>query len=251
MTKHALPKQSVGRPKKDGTAPFLNPKVERMKPFVSKPRGNYQNWFIFSLWPPIFKAMQQTMNITTALMYLRAVYRQPRSSHNSYEHLAKGTMYECFYSNDDLKENYKRCVELDTYFDNASQHCLIFSDYHALRDEICNVLRKQRAGGQLSTFIIQPLIKKFIQKHEPQLLEDEKFQDSTKWARIFIKSKLNWSYRAATTAAGKLSNDFELQGLTMTQMCTYLIKVHNILESLVVNSDQTGIHLVPTGGART
>jgi hypothetical protein len=37
----------------------------------------------------------------------------------------------------------------------------------------------------------------------------------------------------------------------MVQMYAYLIKVHNILQSLVVNNDQTGIHLVPTGGART
>ncbi len=95
------------------------------------------------------------------------------------------------------------------------------------------------------------MIKTLIQKREPQLLEDEKFKVSTKWTRAFIKSELNWSYRAATTAAGKLPDDFELQGLTMTQKCAYLINIHNIHESLVVNSDQTGIHLVPTGGART
>ena len=58
----------------------------------------------------------------------------------------------------------------------------------------------------------------------------------------FIKSELNWSYRAATTVAGKFPDDFELQRLTMTQMCAYLIKGHIIFESLVVNSDQTDIH---------
>jgi len=128
----------------------------------------------------------------------------------------------------------------------------MLADYPALRDEICNVLRKQRAGGQpLSIVIIQPFIKALIQKREPQLFEDGKFKVSTKWTRVFIKSELNWSYRAATTTAGKLPDDFELQGLTMAQRCAYLIKVHNILQSLVVNSDQTGIHLVPTGGAKT
>jgi hypothetical protein len=52
-------------------------------------------------------------------------------------------------------------------------------------------------------------------------------------------------------AAGKLLDDFELQELTMAQMCAYLIKVHNIPQYLVINNDQTGIHLVPTGGVRT
>jgi hypothetical protein len=42
----------------------------------------------------------------------------------------------------------------------------------------------------------------------------------------------------------------ELQRLTMAQMCAYFIKVHNIPQSPVVNSDQIGIYLVPTG-ART
>ena len=37
----------------------------------------------------------------------------------------------------------------------------------------------------------------------------------------------------------------------MTQRCAYLIKVHNIPQFLVINNDQTGIHLVPTGEART
>ena len=37
----------------------------------------------------------------------------------------------------------------------------------------------------------------------------------------------------------------------MAQRCAYLIEVHNISQELVVNTDQTGIHLVPTGGART
>ena len=37
----------------------------------------------------------------------------------------------------------------------------------------------------------------------------------------------------------------------MVQKCAYLVKIHNIRPSLIVNIDQTGIHLVPTRGART
>ena len=196
--------------------------------------------------------MQQTRNITNALMYLKAAYRQPGSLHSLYNSLARSTMYEWFHPNGELKKNYKRCVKLGMYFDKASQHCPILSAYPVLRDEICNVFREQRASGQpLSIGIIQPFIKALIQKREPQLFEDEEFKVSTKWTRVFIKFELNWSYRAATTTAGKLPDDFELQGLTMVQRCVYFIKVHNIPQSLVVNSDQTGIHLVPTGGART
>jgi hypothetical protein len=41
------------------------------------------------------------------------------------------------------------------------------------------------------------------------------------------------------------------KGKMMAQRCAYLVKMHNIPPSLVVNTDETGIHLVPTGGTRT
>jgi hypothetical protein len=37
----------------------------------------------------------------------------------------------------------------------------------------------------------------------------------------------------------------------MAQRAAYLVKAHSIPPELMVNSDQTGIHLIPTGGART
>ena len=71
MTKYALPKRPMGRPRKDGTTSFLKAKVERMKPLVSKSRDKYRYWFTPSFWPYIFKAMQQARIITNALIYLR------------------------------------------------------------------------------------------------------------------------------------------------------------------------------------
>jgi hypothetical protein len=101
---------------------------------------------------------------------------------------------------------------------------------------------------------IQPLIKAIISKREPHLLDDSSsngFRVSINWTREFIKAELNWSYRAATIAAGKLPNDYEEQRMKMAQRCAYLVKIHSIPSELVVNTDQTGIHLVPTRGART
>jgi hypothetical protein len=98
------------------------------------------------------------------------------------------------------------------------------------------------------------LIKALITLRELHLLQDSNktgFRVGINWTRAFIKAELNWNYCASTTIAGKLPQDHEEQGKKMAQRCAYLVKIHNIPKSLVVNTDQIGIHLIPTGGART
>jgi hypothetical protein len=76
-----------------------------------------------------------------------------------------------FHSNGDLKDSIKRCVKLGTYFAKSLQHCPIFASYLELKNEICEVLRKQRAARQpLYGSCIQGLIKTIITLREPQLL---------------------------------------------------------------------------------
>jgi len=253
VPKKEIVRRLVGRPKRDSQAVLLKPKIEPMKALKKKPKVCYTNWFTPSLWPPTFAAVKQHRNIQGALTYLRAAFRKPRDLSSVYDSLSRGTMYEWFHPNGDLKENYKRCVEFGTYLAKPKQNCPILMDYPLLKKEICTVLCKQREVGQLLYAVcIQPLIKAIISKREPQLLENNRnFRVSIGWTRNFIKTELNWSYRASTTTAGKLLEDYELQVKTMAQRCAYLIKIHNIPQELVVNTDQTGIHLVPMGGART
>ena len=107
-----------------------------------------------------------------------------------------------------------------------------------------------RAAGQLLYAIcIQPMIKAIILEKAPQILKGTyatTFRVSYEWTKNFVKSQLNLSYRASITTVGKLPKDFEEQGIAMAQRCAYLVKVHNIPTELVVKSDQTGIHFVPT-----
>ena len=246
-------KRSVVRPKKTEMV-LLKPKLEKMKR-LGKVRGSYTNWFTPVLWPPIFNAMKQHRCIAGALSFLRASYRKPGELSSVYDKLSKNSMRDWFYSNGELKDTYKRCVEFGTYFAKSAQHCPVLESHPALKEEICTVLKKMMMVGQpLYAICIQPLIKAIILDKAPQILEgthSTAFRVSYEWTKIFVKSELNWSYRASTTAAGKLPKDFQEQGKAMAQRCAYLVKVHNIPKELVVNSDQTGIHLVPTGGSKT
>ena len=97
------------------------------------------------------------------------------------------------------------------------------------------------------------LIRTLIQKKEPNLLNFEspsEFRVSLEWTRDFVRTNLNWSFRTGTGEARKLLKDWEHQGLQMAQRTAYLVKAHSIAPELVINTDQTGIHLVPAGGAR-
>ena len=44
---------------------------------------------------------------------------------------------------------------------------------------------------------------------------------------------------------------YDDQGKTMAYRVAYLVRLYNILKSLVVNFDQTRINLIPTGNSKT
>jgi hypothetical protein len=65
-----------------------------------------------------------------------------------------------------------------------------------------------------------------------------------------MKTHLNWSYKATITTARKLLETWHQKGIAMAHMVAYLVKAYNIPTCLVINTDQTRIHLVPTRGDR-
>ena len=62
---------------------------------------------------------------------------------------------------------------------------------------------------------------------------------------------MNWTIIIYTTAASKLPLDWMEQEFNMNYKVAYLAKVYGIQSSLVVNSDQTSIHLVLVAGGKT
>jgi hypothetical protein len=198
-------KRPVGRPRLERQAVLLKPKVEKMKPNI-KPtnvRGPYTNWFTPTLWPPIYKVVKQHRNIAEAWGFLRSAYKKLGDLSCVYDKLSKSSMRDWFHPNGDLKEIYKRCVDFGTYFAKTAQRCPILESNPILKEEICAIIRNQRKVGQpLYAVCIQPLAKAIIQEKPPELLEGThktSFNVSYAWTTNFVKSELNWSYRAATT----------------------------------------------------
>jgi len=64
------------------------------------------------------------------------------------------------------------------------------------------------------------------------------------WIQKFVKDHLNWIYRRATIACGKLPSNWETLGAFMAFRVAFLVKMYDI-PSLVINTDQTCITLFP------
>jgi len=69
--------------------------------------------------------------------------------------------------------------------------------------------------------------------------------------RRYLNKELNWSFRAATKASQKIPDDWEDQCEMTFFRLVYTIATSDIHPSLVINADQTMIHLVPGGNQRT
>jgi hypothetical protein len=252
-------KRPVGRPKKELQATLLTPNVEKIEASSTKKvqvRGNYTNWFLPSLWGPIHAAMRVHKNYTSTLRYLQSKYKLPGQINSVYDDLTRGTLFNWFTPFGELKEGVKQKIyDEKSSFTEGSQHKYVLSAYHDLREEIIEMLKALREAGQpLFASSVRTRIRTLILTKEPQLLQQDgktSFKVSLHWCREFVRDNLDWSYRKVTGTARKLPKDWEEQGLKMAYRAAYLIKAYSIPEELFVNTDQTGIHLVPTGGSYT
>ena len=108
----------------------------------------------------------------------------------------------------------------------------------------------REARQTLLIFIVHPILRGIFEALAPQHLDDRPrgFTVSRQWTNEFMKVYMNWTIRKGITATSKLPLDWMEQELNMNYRVAYIVKVFGIPSSLVVNSDQTGIHLVPIAG---
>ncbi|KAI0358757.1 hypothetical protein OH77DRAFT_1397063 [Trametes cingulata] len=87
-----------------------------------------------------------------------------------------------------------------------------------------------------------------ILHHAPHLLAPgSSFKLSSSWVHRFLQDVLDWSSRKSTRAARKVPpNGEDLCELTFLRL-VFAIKFHNIKPSMIVNADQAGVLLMPSG----
>jgi len=72
-----------------------------------------------------------------------------------------------------------------------------------------------------------------------------KFSVSKTFAKAFAQRHLGWTWRRTMGAARKLPKDWVVQGEEMAFRVAALCSMHLVPDYLVVNSDQTGVHMKP------
>lgn len=92
------------------------------------------------------------------------------------------------------------------------------------------------------------ILRAHILHKAPELLaEGSTFTLSESWVRQFIQSVLGWSSRKSTRTARKIPpNAADLCEYTFLRI-VFAIMLHKVKASMVINPDQGGVLLVPSG----
>ncbi len=132
----------------------------------------------------------------------------------------------------------------------------ILKDHPETASQIVDCLKGMRLAGQhIDSLIIKTTIQDVIVVGVPELFnrvvgkdkdgQPVKFSVSKTFAKAFAQRHLGWTWRQTTRAARKLLEDWVVQGEEMAFRVAALCSMHSVLDCLVVNSDQTGVHLKP------
>lgn len=111
--------------------------------------------------------------------------------------------------------------------------------------EVKRVLGKMRndAGAVINLRIIRWVMRAVLERKDPSILTQLTLSQGflSTWAR----EQMGWTWRCRTGAASKLPIDWHAQGNKMAQRIAANMEIYEVHPSLVVNMDQTGVHLVP------
>jgi hypothetical protein len=86
----------------------------------------------------------------------------------------------------------------------------------------------------------------FIREKAPDLLKDGEFKISKSYITNYMKHYTAWSYQVGMRAAGSIPQNWDELGWNMAICISNSIQTYGTPPELVINSDQTPCHLIPT-----
>lgn len=90
-----------------------------------------------------------------------------------------------------------------------------------------DILQRLRSNGApINSHVVRWVMQAAIREHEPALLDT--LQLSQQWISLWVRTHLDWRWRARTTAASKLPHDWEQQGILMAQRIAATMEMHEV-----------------------
>ena len=137
-----------------------------------------------------------------------------------------------------------------------------FSLFPEFEETLKSSLQKMRDAGlaikiRTVKYILAASCKKFIQDRLDLVLDPQetarksaiprflKFSSKSPFISRWLRTQMGWTVRVGTHQASKLPEDWENRGREFVSRIAALVKQFNIHPSLIINYDQTGLHLVP------
>jgi hypothetical protein len=243
----APPKRTVGRPKRERTlaetaaAAAAAPEKADSEEQPAAKRGKYTNWFTSPYLNDVLRAYA-----LEGYSARRAVAALQRTAPDErYARLHHSTLRGWFGADGRtlLPQYQKQYIEARAARRGPGRPSALAA-HPAVEEEIREMLRRMRAAGApVNTSIIRWTVRGVLELRAPALLAD--FTVSHGWIVKWARNELNFRWRKSTTAAQKLPLDWEEQGLLMGQRLAAQMEMYGTHSSLVINLDQTGVHLVP------
>lgn len=252
----SVPKRSVGRPRRQrtpqqllqegsGAAPTAAaaeaPAAETDEPAAK--RGKYTNWFA----SPFIRDILRAYRLEGRSAKRAVVALQRNAPDTRYERLHHSTVRGWFTADGaTLLPQFQKQINSQQAGARGPGRPAVLAQHPAAEEEIKSTLRTMRqAGAPVSKAIIGWTVRSVLELREPSLLAESHFKVSASWISKWARSALGWRWRKSTTAAQKLPLDWQQQGVQMAKRLAAQMEMYSVHSSLVINLDQTGVHLVP------
>lgn len=209
-------------------------------------RGKYCNWFATPLIHDILAAYQQSQHSArkTVEWLKRTFPRLPTEAAGRFDDLSESTVRSWHGDDGKLLPRFQEALRCNQMAPRGAGPLPALAGHPEIEDEAVRVLTIMRErGATVNIVVVRLVLRALILKHEAQLLSTLKLSSffCSRWAR----ERMSWSWRQRTTAASKLPNDWRQRGIDMAKRVAYFMQIYAVHPSLIVNMDQTGVHLAP------
>lgn len=222
------PKRGVGRPKLKRTAAEVLTAAADADALIEKlpqhKRGKYTRWFSSPYINDILVAYARNSGSAR-----RAVVSLQQSAPDSrFERLSHSTVASWF-EDGKLKQQHQQELEAGRASITGYGPSPALQAAPGAEDAICEILLKLRkAGTPLNSHIIRWVMLAVLQEQYPNALKQLSLSQPfiSSWVRANPRLQFRW--RARTTAASKLPDDWEEQGIHMAQRMGAAMQLHKV-----------------------